>query len=1750
MKLRLLSGHRSIQGLVARRFLPAIAILLLAGLAVLPWRASASPTNFVAGDTNALSLATMPNSQAACSLWNSAALALGPVHVIDFETPNATGSPYPTGFQTSLLLAPGVTLSSIAPNKFTISSATLSQGIQVFNTTPGGQSYAGLGALFNSPVSVYTFQFNNPIQAFGLYITGRGQLSPLAGVLSYTDSNTGISNQIQLPNPAANFQLSAQFGGFTDTNAAIYSVTITLGPSSLGNPADSFAFDDVRFTYFCPPEPFLLFNTGMDTNGVVLPSDATDPHYSLTTNPNGASSTAFVVTPLPVGWRTNTPTSQWIGPTTNGVGVGGTYDYQLTFNVPCSNNAVVTGQWAVDNNGTILLNGNPAPVATLTGGGSGNFTTWHPFAITTGLVAGQNSLEFYVTNVGANPTGLRVELSGTATCCTNPCITLICFSNKTVSCGENWNFDAPTNIADACCTNFSLTFSDVTNGVAYINFTGGGSAANGAVNFVGSTAISGYLNITAGSNMGTYTLLPGSGSNTLFVWDGLIFPTSNPFLDLGGLLFTNSGVEINLFGNGPGSYTLAGAPPTYAPLVTNGVATLAVCPQMITRTWLFTDACGNSNFCSQTVTVVNTNSPVITNPPNLTVTCGTAWNFTTPTAFDSCSGSSVMVIAQTPLTNGLCPTVITETWIASNLCNGLTATATQTVTLVSCVPPPAGMTLWLPFDETSGITSANLYAGGNNGTQINGPGVNLGSYVANSLCFNGVNQSVSVPDYPAINPGTGNFSIDAWVKRDPASGNNVRIIADKRDPTSIIGYSLSVSYGNLIFQLCDSPNNFDNYRDTGAVLADNQWHFVAVTVNRFATNGGRFYIDGVATGTFDPTGHPGSLNNPNAFLVATTPVFGASPWLGCIDEVEFFLRALAPGEVQGIFNAGPAGKCKLPEVVCANNKVVQCGTNWSFDQPVVNTPCNGTNYTLVVLGTVTNGACPTVVTRTWLVVDGCGYTNTCSQTVSIVDTTSPTITCKTNLLVVALNTNCQLVIPAVSASATDNCTPTSQLVFMQSPTNGTIVSGLSQLVTVTVIDLCGNSNSCSVKVMGLDKTGPVLTGPTSVTVSNCLVPCLTNLVTAVDNCCPQSSLKKTQSPPCDTPLGPGINSVTVTVTDCKGNSSTKVIHLNGVGSTSFLTNLFNTGVSNNGSLLALGAVDPHYTLGPVPIGTPGYVAPNAVAITNVWGWLELVHVSEWIAPTLASIGNCPAGYYTYTNQFVLPSGANPGTASISGRWAADDGATMYFNGVLQGANTISLLPVASGFNHWHPLAITSGFLANPNTNTILFVVTNSANYSPGPTGLRVEYTNALVNCYTCSPPAIVSITSGFSVPNNGLAALSVAASGTPPLSYQWHDNGVALLNASPYSGVKTANLLINPIHYANAGLYTVVISNACGTVTGKVHMAVSPGWAWSWGWWNVAQLASPLAATFGPDLILSGPNGYALSAGSTEDFGLPNPGGQIVNVMDVPPLPVGTAIQVPLIAPAGSNSVNSYSVIMDLYEPGTSSGTTSVVFIAVSYCYCIIGGSGQDGVEMTLDASNLLHLTGYAGGVAFDLASPTPLAVDAWNRVAMVIDDPHDGVGVNLSLYNNGQLLGTLNVATTTGLPINWSNSVPTILSRHTNDVSLNGEFYVSSVQFHAVALTPDEIAGIGSPDTGPAPANDPSVGPQPVLSATKSNGSVSFIWAGSPYVLQETTDLTSGNWTDSALSFTERTDGTLTTVLFNPATEGPSKFYRLIYAP
>lgn len=68
-------------------------------------------------------------------------------------------------------------------------------------------------------------------------------------------------------------------------------------------------------------------------------------------------------------------------------------------------------------------------------------------------------------------------------------------------------------------------------------------------------ATSGTLTVTASSapsDVGTYSLGTGGPGNTFspsgtFIFDNLLFPSSNPHLDFSGLLFVGSGLEINIF---------------------------------------------------------------------------------------------------------------------------------------------------------------------------------------------------------------------------------------------------------------------------------------------------------------------------------------------------------------------------------------------------------------------------------------------------------------------------------------------------------------------------------------------------------------------------------------------------------------------------------------------------------------------------------------------------------------------------------------------------------------------------------------------------------------------------------------------------------------------------------------------------------------------------------------------------------------------------------------------------------------------------------------------------------------------------------------------------------------------------------------------------------------------------------------------------------------------------------------------------
>lgn len=182
-----------------------------------------------------------------------------------------------------------------------------------------------------------------------------------------------------------------------------------------------------------------LFDTGLDAGGNPLPDGSVDPHYSLIQAPPdlGLGPGAFVALSdrYPLSnyqmWIPNSSSSKWIAPQADqqafveGNNVAGTYIYQLTFDLtgydPAS--ASISGLWATDNPGQdILINGLSTGITHTDGAQGYSFQFFSSFTITSGFVAGLNNLDFVVYNTPlppdipgwySNPTGLRVELSGT-----------------------------------------------------------------------------------------------------------------------------------------------------------------------------------------------------------------------------------------------------------------------------------------------------------------------------------------------------------------------------------------------------------------------------------------------------------------------------------------------------------------------------------------------------------------------------------------------------------------------------------------------------------------------------------------------------------------------------------------------------------------------------------------------------------------------------------------------------------------------------------------------------------------------------------------------------------------------------------------------------------------------------------------------------------------------------------------------------------------------------------------------------------------------------------------------------------------------------------------------------------------------------------------------------------------------------------------------------------------------------------------
>jgi gliding motility-associated-like protein len=160
------------------------------------------------------------------------------------------------------------------------------------------------------------------------------------------------------------------------------------------------------------------------------------------------------------------------------------------------------------------------------------------------------------------------------------------------------------------------------------------------------------------------------------------------------------------------------------------------------------------------------------------------------------------------------------------------------------------------------------------------------------------------------------------------------------------------------------------------------------------------------------------------------------------------------------------------------------------------------------------------------------------------DNEAPTVVCPSNIMA-SVDDDCLYYVRDYRPDAliSDNCIDITKLIITQTPTENTVIlnSGQSQMVTILVEDLAGNSSSCTFEITTFDNTAPTVTCPTIAAPlelnANCqaAIPDLSSGVTWSDNCTTDPLLMVfAQSPPSGTLISTG-QAVEYTVTDPSGN---------------------------------------------------------------------------------------------------------------------------------------------------------------------------------------------------------------------------------------------------------------------------------------------------------------------------------------------------------------------------------------------------------------------------------------------------------------------------------------------------------------------------------------------------------------------------------------------------------------------------------------
>jgi hypothetical protein len=236
-----------------------------------------------------------------------------------------------------------------------------------------------------------------------------------------------------------------------------------------------------------------------------------------------------------------------------------------------------------------------------------------------------------------------------------------------------------------------------------------------------------------------------------------------------------------------------------------------------------------------------------------------------------------------------------------------------------CIPPPSGLVSWWDGDG-----DASDIQDGNDGTLQNGatfaPGF-VTSGTGQAFSFDGVDDFVSIDHNNNLNLAS--HTIEAWIRTPAFLPSTFLTILSKTTPPPFrrnfglfierSGLQASRKPGALLGVFTVGANNFV-FVSGNTLVTDGNSHHVAVTYD--APSGTmRLYVDGNldAETMFTPGTLPDTHTLPASIGADLSLTGGNAQFFfdGLIDELEIYNRALTASEIEAIFNAGRAGKCKV-----------------------------------------------------------------------------------------------------------------------------------------------------------------------------------------------------------------------------------------------------------------------------------------------------------------------------------------------------------------------------------------------------------------------------------------------------------------------------------------------------------------------------------------------------------------------------------------------------------------------------------------------------------------------------------------------------------------------------------------------------------------------------------------------------------------------------------------------------------------------